>query len=99
MSLTDSQRHYLRRMGHHLKPVVRTGNAGLSDAVVNEIDIALRDHELIKIKLVAEDRAERRQFIETIERRLNAELVQAVGHVALLYRANPENKGGRIALP
>lgn len=99
MSLTDSQRHHLRRIGHHLKPVVRTGNAGLSEAVLNELDIALRDHELVKVKLVAGDRDERRQFVETIQERLGAELVQSVGHVALLYRANPDKKGQRIALP
>ncbi|MBA1148083.1 ribosome assembly RNA-binding protein YhbY [Ectothiorhodospiraceae bacterium WFHF3C12] len=99
MSLTDSQRHHLRRLGHHLKPVVRTGNAGLSEAVLNELDIALRDHELVKVKLVAGDRDERRQFVEIIEERLGAELVQSVGHVALLYRPNPEKKGNRIALP
>lgn len=99
MSLTDSQRHHLRRLGHHLKPVVRTGNAGLSEAVLNELDIALRDHELVKVKLVAGDRDERRQFVDTIQERLGAELVQSVGHVALLYRANPEKKGHRIALP
>jgi RNA-binding protein len=99
MALTDRQRHHLRRLGHQLKPVVRTGNAGLSDAVLNEIDIALRDHELVKIKLVADDRDERRRFAESIQERLQAELVQSVGHVALFYRPNPERKGGPIALP
>lgn len=98
MALTDSQRHHLRRLGHHLKPVVRTGNAGLSDAVLNEIDIALRDHELVKVKLVAGDREQRHQFIDSIRERLQAEMVLSVGHVALFYRANPDKKGERIAL-
>lgn len=99
MALTDRQRHYLRRLGHDLKPVVRTGNAGLSDAVLNELNIALRDHELVKVKLVADDRAQRRAFIAAIGERLDAELVQSVGHVALFYRHNPDKKGSHIPLP
>lgn len=99
MALTEQQKHHLRRLGHALKPIVRTGNAGLSEAVLNELDIALRDHELVKVKLIADDREQRRDFIDTIQRRLETEVVQAVGHTALFYRANPEKKRDRIALP
>ncbi len=99
LKLTETQKRHLRRLGHQLNPVVRTGNAGLSEAVMNEIELALEYHELIKVKLVAEDRSQRQQFGERICRQTGAVLVQAVGQIVLLYRPNPERKGARIALP
>ncbi|HKJ96087.1 MAG TPA: ribosome assembly RNA-binding protein YhbY [Gammaproteobacteria bacterium] len=96
--LSETQKRHLRRLGHDLKPVVRTGSNGLTDAVMNEIAIALRDHELMKVKLVADDRAQRRAFLERILEECDAMLVQAVGHTALIYRSNPK-KTHRIALP
>ncbi len=96
--LDERQRRHLRRLGHELKPIVRTGAAGLSDAVLRELDIALRDHELVKVKLVAEDRDQRRGFVERICTETDAAPVQTVGHVALFYRPNPQARNP-IALP
>ena len=97
-TLTQPQRRYLRRLGHDLKPVVRTGSAGLSQAVLDELERALDDHELVKVKLVAEDRDERARFIDAIRDHSGAELVQTIGHVALFYRRNPDRRDP-IALP
>ncbi|RFA30610.1 RNA-binding protein [Alkalilimnicola ehrlichii] len=99
MKLTEQQKRHLRRLGHQLKPVVRTGNAGLSEAVMNEIEAALEHHELIKVKLVADDREQRKQFSERICQTTQAVIVQAIGQIVLLYRPNPERKGKQIALP
>jgi RNA-binding protein len=99
LKLNEQQRRHLRRLGHQLKPVVRTGNAGLTEAVLLEIEGALEHHELIKVKLVAEDREQRQAFSDDICRRTGAALVQSVGQMILLYRANPQRKGQRIALP
>ncbi|WP_440996913.1 ribosome assembly RNA-binding protein YhbY [Arhodomonas sp. SL1] len=96
--LTEAQRRHLRRLGHDLHPLVRTGNAGLTDAVIAELERALRDHELVKVKLVAEDRAQRQAFIDRIIKATGATLVQRVGHIALLYRRNSD-KREPIALP
>lgn len=96
--LNERQKRHLRRLGHGLKPVVRTGNAGLTEAVLAELEVALRDHELVKVKLVAEDRAQRRAFTETLLDRTGAMLVQAIGQMVLIYRPNPD-KRQRIALP
>ncbi|KAB7628418.1 ribosome assembly RNA-binding protein YhbY [Alkalilimnicola sp. S0819] len=99
MPLNEEQRRHLRRLGHQLKPVVRTGNAGLSEAVMNEIEIALAHHELIKVKLIAGDREEKQSFIDQILAQTEGEPVQVIGHVLLLYRPNPRKKKERIALP
>lgn len=96
--LTEEQKRHLRRLGHQLDPVVRLGNAGLTPAVMNEIEIALNHHELIKVKVVAEDREQRKAFIETISGETRSAVVQSIGNIALLYRGNPKKKN-RIALP
>lgn len=98
-TLNPEQKQYLRRLGHDLKPVVRTGSAGLTDAVMAEVEIALDHHELIKVKLVTGDRDQRHAFARSICERANAALVQSVGQIILLYRANPKKKTGRIAIP
>jgi len=86
MALDEKQKRALRGRGHNLKPVVSIGNAGLSKAVLRELDLSLEHHELMKIRIAAGDRTARRQLIEQVCAELNAELVQAIGHIALLYR-------------
>jgi len=99
MSLTQPQKRYLRRLGHDLHPLVRTGSAGLTDGVLAELERALGDHELVKIRLLADDRAQRTAYLDRVLAATGAELVQRVGHVVLLYRPNPEKRRHRIALP
>jgi len=88
--LSEVQRKHLKRLAHHRKPIVQTGANGLSDAVMAEINRALHDHELIKVRLVAGDRAERSAMIGEVCERSSSELVQRIGHVAVLYRPNPD---------
>lgn len=97
--LTDQQKLHLRRLGHKLRPVVLMGGAGLTDAVLAEIEQALDDHELIKVKLSGADREERRARVTAICRRTDAALVQGIGHTALLFRRSRIEKKRRIALP
>ena len=90
----------LRARGHALKPVVRLGQAGLSDAVTDELARALDDHELVKVKLAAEGKAACDAQADALAKACGAALVQRIGHVALLYRPSPEHpKGGRAAAP
>lgn len=84
----------LRAKAHALKPVVITGQAGVSPTVLNEINLALDHHELIKVRVNAEDREQRQAMNETICAETRAELVQSIGHVITLYRVNPD-KGKR----
>lgn len=99
MHLTQQQKRHLRRLGHSLKPVVRTGMNGLTPNVFHEIDQALDDHELVKVKVVADDREQRRELMATICHESDATLVQAMGNVALLFRRSRIDKKRRIALP
>ena len=86
MALTDKQKREFRSRGHGLKPVVTIGNAGLTDAVIRELDLSLEHHELMKIRISGAGREERRKLIDAVCEACNAEAVQAIGNVALLYR-------------
>jgi RNA-binding protein len=90
MSLSNRQIRHLRGLAHSLKVVVALGAKGLTDSVVDEIDHALSRHELLKVRVNVGDREERDEIIQEICERTGAELIQRVGHVATLFRQNPE---------
>lgn len=73
-----------------MKPVVITGQAGLSAPVMNEIDLALSHHELIKVRINAEDRETRKAMGQQICTELHAEEIQFLGHIITLFRKNPD---------
>ena len=90
MALTPQQKKAFKQQAHHLKPVVTTGSAGLSEAVLAEIELALEHHELIKIRFGAGDRDDRKAMIGECCEQLNAELIQQIGATATIYRRNPD---------
>lgn len=94
--LTNKQIRHLRGLAHDLKPVVIIGDKGLTQAVVDEIGNALDTHELIKVKVRAEERDERQQMIDLLSQKTGATFVQQVGHIVTLFKRNKEAK---IALP
>jgi len=89
--LTPRERSKLKARAHALEPVVQMGNAGLSDALVAEIDRALTAHSLIKVKLGGADRDERAALGDAICARTDAAEVQRVGKVIVLWRPKPED--------
>ncbi|MBR5940496.1 MAG: ribosome assembly RNA-binding protein YhbY [Neisseriaceae bacterium] len=89
-TLTPKQRQELKAQAHALKPVVMVGQNGLTDAVVREADIALKAHELIKIRVRNDDRDERSEFAQTFCERLNAQLVAHSGKLIILWRENED---------
>lgn len=92
MTLSSDNKKRFKTIGHDLKPVVMIAGNGLSEGVCGELDRALLDHELIKVKLAIEDREARRAAIEQICQRTGAELVQSIGKVVLLYRESTKPK-------
>ena len=85
MRSDNSLRRNYRAIGHKLQPIVIVSN-GLSENVLAEIERALNDHELIKIRVLAEDREEKSALVSEICTTTGAELIQMAGHVALLLR-------------
>ena len=92
IELTPKERQALKARAHGLKPVVLLGNSGLSTPVMKEIDRALAAHELIKVKVPAEDRDERDSVFAEIAEGLSAARVQAIGKLLVLYRPAPEER-------
>ena len=85
--LSSKEKKRLRAIGHTLNPIVTIAGNGFSDGVKAEIERALKDHELIKLKILADDRVEKRAIIKLISETHGAETVQTIGGVALIYRA------------
>lgn len=90
MPLTNKQNKYLRGLSHDLKPVVMIGNSGVTEGVLNELEARLAHHELIKVRISGVDRDERRQMAENLCKESNSELVNTIGHIAVLYRQAKE---------
>jgi putative YhbY family RNA-binding protein len=87
--LTPKERQVFKARAHKLEPVVSIGGKGLTDAVVAEIDFALKSHELLKIRAGAMDRHERAEAFSAICERTGAEPVQHVGKVFVIYKPKP----------
>ena len=90
-TLNNRQIRFLRAQAHSMKPVVLIGGAGLSDNVINEINQALDDHELIKVRVNAEDRDKKSTMIDSIIRQTECVHVQTIGHIGIFYRKNEKN--------
>lgn len=84
--LSKTERNTLKQRGHHLHPIVQMGHKGLTEAVQAEIGVALEAHELIKIQLVGEDKADRGIVIADICAAQSAELIQSIGKIAVIYK-------------
>ena len=90
LELTSAQRRELRARAHHLHPVVVIGNSGLTTAVLNEINKNLSSHELIKIRVFADEHATRDRLLGEICTSLHAASIQHIGKVLVVYRPLPE---------
>jgi RNA-binding protein len=92
MSLSKKQIKFLRSKCHELKPVIMMGQKGLTDEVLNELDIALTHHELVKIKLSVDDRELRKLVCAEICKKSHAQEVQSIGKTLTVYRVNPDKE-------
>lgn len=97
ITLTSAQTRFLRGQAHGLKALLQIGAKGLTPAFLAELDAVLEQHELVKVKIGAEDREVRGAMITEIVEKAGAGLVQRIGHVAVLYRPAKERR--QIILP
>lgn len=96
MSLSTNQLKTLRGLAHSLKPVVMVGQNGLKETIFEELETALDFHELIKVKIAA-DREEREEIAAQILSRSQAEKVQSIGMMLVLFRRNSKNP--KVVIP
>ncbi|MGY0504572.1 ribosome assembly RNA-binding protein YhbY [Luteimonas sp. e5] len=97
IALTTAQSRFLRGQAHELKPLLQVGGKGLGDGLLAEFEQLLEDHELVKVRIAAEDRAARDALIAALGERSSAALVQRIGHVAVFFRPSRDKR--RIVLP
>ena len=96
-SITSSTRKKYRQIGHHLRPIVTVGNSGITEGVIEETRRALRDHELIKVKLNIEKKTERDRGVKSLSLAVDAHFIQLIGKNALLYKKNPNAKSSSLS--
>ena len=84
--MNSKQISYLRGLAHNLSPVVMIGNNGLTESVIKEINVNLDAHELIKIKVMSDDRALRAQMLMDICAQASAVAVHHIGKQLVVYR-------------
>ena len=97
MKLSESQKKFLRGLGHQLKPVIMIGDAGLTESLLQEFASTIEHHELIKVRVRSGDRETRDNMISALCKTGSAELVTQIGNIALVYRRNDEKP--QIPLP
>lgn len=88
MPISADRKKQFRTIGHKLNPIVTIAGNGLSEGVLLELNRALDDHELIKVKLGIADREERKELVTELAGLPNVELIQEIGKVVILYRGN-----------
>lgn len=96
LMLSPKQKSHLRGLAHKLKPVVMIGNAGVTENIIQEIDSSLSHHELIKVRISGMERDDRSDTAVDLCKKTDSELVNIIGHIAVLYRAGKKPK---IKLP
>ncbi len=97
MALTPKQRQYLKGLAHPLSPAVRVGKGGVTAAVVEETKRSLEAHELIKVRIEAEDSESRHELAAKLAADTDADVAGEIGKIAILYR--PREEKPRIKLP
>ena len=88
--LTGKQNAHLRALGHHLKPLLQLGKAGLSPEFLRKTAAALEQHELIKVKLLQNCPLGKDEAAQEITKALDCALAQSIGKTLLLYKPNPK---------
>ena len=89
-NLTNTQKKQLKAIAHTLSPVVTVGQHGMKESIDDELAIAIKYHQLIKVKVGVGDRDARDEIIQQMVEKHHAILVQRVGNIAVLYRFNPQ---------
>jgi RNA-binding protein len=95
--LKGAQRKYLRAQAHHLKPLVIIGAKGVTGQLLESVDLALNDHELIKVKF-GDFKDAKKEISAEIARATRSELVGRIGNVAILYRPQSDPEKRKIVM-
>jgi len=99
MTLSSKERAALRAEAHHLSAIVHVGHHGLTDALRQTLDDALRTHELVKVALTKSTDVSAKDAARQLAEELGADVVQTIGRTCTLYRENPDLERKKGAPP
>jgi RNA-binding protein len=99
MTLSSKERASLRAEAHHLTAIVHIGHHGLTDALRQTLDDALRTHELVKVALTKSTDISAKDAARQLAEELGADVVQTIGRTCTLYRENPDLERKKGAPP
>ncbi len=95
--LNGTQKRKLKSQAHHLKPVVMIGKLGITDSLVDAVNAALDDHELIKIKFI-DFKEEKKDLVVDIVSKTASECIAIIGNIAIIFKQNKDIKKRRIVI-
>ncbi|MGP8153561.1 MAG: ribosome assembly RNA-binding protein YhbY [Smithella sp.] len=96
--LKGSQKKYLRAQAHHLKPLVIIGTKGVTEQIIGSVDLALKGHELIKVKF-GEFKEAKKEISKDIAKATKSEIAGIIGNITILYRQHPSLEKRKIKIP
>ncbi len=99
--ITSKDRAHLRSLAHELNPLVQVGMDGVSQGVQDAVDVALTEHELIKVRFGQNYDGDRKDASAGLAEAVGADLTQVIGRIAVLYRPRGKDLPNRprIKLP
>lgn len=98
--LKGSQKKYLRGLAHNLNPSAFIGHKGITESLIDEIEIALEASELIKVKFNDfKEKDQKNSLIKEIAKSTKSHIAGMIGHVAILYRKNSDVEKQHIKIP
>ena len=97
--LTTKQRAFLRGLGNALDPVMQIGKEGLTENVIESINLLLQARELVKIKVLKNNDDGSREIAQEVSALLNADVVQVIGNIFILYKKSTRKDFKHIMLP
>lgn len=89
--LTNKQKRQLKSMSNTLEAKYQIGKADLTNSIIDMLDKALIAHELIKVDVLKSCESPLMEIALDLSSKLNAEIVQVIGHKVVLFRQNKEN--------
>jgi RNA-binding protein len=99
MTLSSKERAALRAEAHHLSAIVHIGHQGLTDALRQTLEDALRTRELVKVALTKSTDISAKDAAHQLAEQLGADVVQTIGRTCTLYRENPDLERKKGAPP
>ena len=99
-NLKSYQKKFLRGLAHDLKPIVFIGQKGITPSLLDSLNQALSDHELIKIKFIEfKNKENKKAFIAEIEAKTGCREAGIIGHMAIVFRPHADREKRKIILP